>query len=142
MKQYNPKKVSISVRGFQITGFAEGTFVSIKKAQDRFKKKVGTDGEVVRSLVADESGEIEITLMHTSASNNILDAISREDRLLQTGVFPVQIKDISGTTIFTCAQAWIQKDPDQEFGDDAGSRTWVLAFADNDANSVIGGNLI
>lgn len=39
MKQYNPKKVSISVRGFQITGFAEGTFVSIKKAQDHFKKK-------------------------------------------------------------------------------------------------------
>ena len=129
-KTYSPKKVSISVAGVIITGYAEGTFVSVERSSDTFTKAVGSDGEVGRVHSADRSGLITLTLQQTSESNDVLSALQQVDELTLTGKFPVMVKDNNGTSLYTSGDAWIEKIADAEYSNDMSTREWRIACAD------------
>ena len=46
---YNPDEVAIVFAGIPISGFADGTFLSVEQNEDSFTMQVGTDGEACRS---------------------------------------------------------------------------------------------
>lgn len=123
---YDPQKVIISVGDVTVTGFAKGTFVKVSREEDGFSKVVGADGQVSRTRNANRSGSIEITLKASAASNDLLSAYAAADELAGTGVKPVQIKDGSGTTVCSAANAWIKKIPDVERGKEETEVTWAL----------------
>lgn len=138
-KTFSPKRVSVSVNGAIITGFADGTFVSIEMNSDAFTKVVGADGEVARSASADESGQITITLLQTSASNKILNDFHNADRLSLNGQGSVSIVDTNGTTLVAGADAWVKKHAVVEFGKEIVGREWVIDVGRLVVNQ--GGNL-
>jgi len=126
MKTYDPKKVIVVFGGVSITGYADGTFVSVAPATERFSKVVGADGEVARARSNDNTHEVTITLMQTSASNDDLADISGQDRDSNSGVRSLTIKDISGKTLMFWPEAWIRQTPNVEFAKTAGERGWVF----------------
>lgn len=138
---YDPKGVIITFGGVPLTGFADGDFISISAATDRFTKKIGADGEVARLRGNDDTSEVSITLMATSLSNTYLSSILEIDRLTNTGQRPLQILDLSGNSLFFWALAWIKKTPDVKYSKELGERTWVFD-TDQVINEVVNGNLL
>lgn len=126
VKQYDPKKVPIIFAGQLISGFADGTFLTIKRQTDTFSSMAGADGEVAVVQSADKRGEIVITLLQTSASNDILSAKFAAQEL--TGIVgePFLAKDLLGTTIASSDACWIKKYADLEFGKEVSAREWTL----------------
>lgn len=138
VKTYSPKKVQLIVLGNIISGFAAGTFIVASREVDAFTKILGGDGEVARTQSANRSGEVTITLLQTSGSNDILSAIAVADELAGTGIGPIIIKDTGGSTVLFSGEGWIRKQPDVEFADEAGDREWIIDMASMDY--FVGGN--
>lgn len=129
MRTYSPKKVQVVVADQLLTGFAKGSFVVVEKKEDDFETEVGSDGEGARTQSADESGSVTITLMQTSASNDILSNLRDVDKASGANVFNLMIKDGSGRTIISAAEAWIRKVPNSDFADKKTDRAWVIDSA-------------
>jgi len=137
VKTYDPSQVALIVGGFNITGFADGSFVTVARNADAFALYVGTDGEGTRAKSNNKSGRITITLAQSSDSNAILSGIASLDELSNNGVVPVLVKDSSGLSLYAAETAWIVKSPDSEFGKELGSREWIIE-TDNLAMFVAG----
>jgi hypothetical protein len=137
-KTYDPSQVAIIVGGFQITGFADGSFLTVARNTDAFALYIGTDGEGTRAKSNNKSGRITLTLAQSSDSNAILSGIAAADELSNSGIVPVLIKDNSGNSLYAAETAWIVKAPDSEFGREVGAREWIIE-TDNLA-VFVGGN--
>lgn len=137
---YDPSKVIVTFGAVQLSGFAEGTFISIKRSGNVFEKKKGSDGTIERINKNAMDFSVEITLQQTSNSNLLLDALMKADMVANAGVLPLTITDLYGSTLFEAPQAWISKDPDVDFGDDTTNRTWT--FETGVASLTIGGNAL
>lgn len=131
MKTYSPKNYDVIFAGVLLTGFAEGTFVTIATEGPGFSDVVGVDGEVTRNRLYDRRATVTVSLMQTSESNDELQAIYDSDRdgINGEGVGGLRIVDREGTTIFEAEDAWIQNDPDAELGAEASSRDWEIRCA-------------
>lgn len=126
VKTYDPKQVLVTFGGFTLSGFADGSFVTVERLEDAWSMQIGTDGEGTRSKSNNRSGSITIQLMQTSDSNQTLTALALADELSNSSALPLMVKDNSGTTICVAETAWIKKMPSSEFAREAGPREWVL----------------
>lgn len=122
---YSPGDVALSIGGNLITGFADGTFVSVEREVDAFTKVVGADGEVSRTKSANYSGMMTLTLLQTSDSNRILGSYLLDDELDSSGVFDVLLTDNNDNKIFA-GNGWIRKGPNVELASELSNREWVI----------------
>lgn len=127
---YDPKNVIVTVDGTNLSGFADGTFVTVERASETFTKVVGAYGEVARVKSADRSGSMTITLMQTSNSNLFLNSLANRDEQSSDGIVAIQVKDSTTNTTINAREAWIKTKPKAEFGKDMGNREWVFELAD------------
>ena len=130
LKTYDPKDVSVIVGGFPMTGFADGEFITVERSNNTFEKATGADGETTRVKQNDKSGEMTLTLMQTSQSNNILTTFAIADEEANAGIVPVLIKEGNSGTILESAFAWIRKPAAVSYGKDVSTREWVFDMAD------------
>lgn len=137
---YDPKEVTIAFGAIILEGFADGTFVSVEQNEDAFSVQVGSDGEACRSKSNNRSGRITATLGQWSNSNLLLSAVYNADIRTPNGdgIFPLIVKDNTGTSIFAAEKAWITKPAPSAFGREAESREWV--FETDNLVSNVGGN--
>ncbi len=136
---YSPSDVLISVAGMHtITGYADGTFVKISKNHKPFKQQRSMNGEIARIYTEDQTFKVEITLMQSSSSNNVLSMLYNIDLATRLGKFPLIIKDGRGSTTFVALSSWIEQIPDVTFASTLSTNTWVFGCADAIIN--IGGN--
>ena len=138
MKTFVPKLVQVDFNGLTITGFADGTMVKVTGNADDFTLVKGADGEGARIASADDSAEVEFSLLQTAAANDELSAMRTQDKLDGTGHGPLLVKDLSGRTLLHAEQAWIKRLPDPELGKDHSPRTWTLVC--DSLEAIIGGN--
>ena len=136
---YNPALVTLSIAGVTLTQFAKGTFINVEYDSDAFSDEVGTRGEVVRVRSADERGTIKATLMAASPSNDALSALAALDRLTGQGVGAALVKDVTGTSIHSAANAWIKKIPPKPYSTEADTVEWEFRCANLKHN--IGGTV-
>lgn len=125
-KTLDPKKVLVIVGGVPMSGFADGTFITVSRDEDSFTKRVGSDGEVARIKNANTTGSIVMTLLQSSASNDVLSGFLVADELSGAGVVPVLIKDLTGLTTIVTATAWVRKPADATFSKEVETREWTL----------------
>ncbi len=123
---YDPAKVTLSMGGNNIVGFAPGTFVKCARNEDAYTLSVGADGLGARTRNANRSGTIEITLKADSPSNDLLSAQAALDELSGEGVGAALVKDGTGTTVASAENAWIKKLPDIERAKELGEVTWTF----------------
>lgn len=138
VKTFDPKMVVITFGSIPISGYAEGTFVSVNRSGDAFAKRKGAGGDVERINKNQGDFEVTVTLLQTTPTNKELSAVLAADQVTNAGVFPLTIKDLLGETLFFAPQAWIRKDPEWEDGDDLNSRAWT--FDTGIGSNLIGGN--
>lgn len=139
-KQYDPGQVVVNFAGVDLVGFMDGTFVEAMRSSDAFKKKVGAGGDVTRTRNRDKSGEVKVTLMGASPSNDQLSALAALDELFGTGTGPLLVKDLLGATVIEAEVAWIRKVPDVSFADDESGREWMFDCAE--IYMVVGGSTV
>lgn len=130
---YDPSQVIVSITSagasVNLSGFADGTFVSVERAVETFSKVVGAGGEVARVKSADRSGTMTITLLQSSNSNMVLNALADADEQSGAGTFSIQIKDLTTGGDIQATDAWIKGKPKVEYGKDLSNREWVFEFA-------------
>ena len=124
---YDPKEVTVSISGLNISGFGDGTFVTIARADNEvYKMHVGAHGESARTKNNNETGTITMMLKQTSPSNKVLDGLKNNP-----ATFPVLVKNNSTSTLIcTSAEAWVGNDPDIEFADEESMVEWVITCSD------------
>lgn len=127
INSYSPKNVNISFQGIALTGFAEDSFIRIKRNSDVLTEVVGARGELSLTVVADKTGELELELLQTSPSNLALSALLAVMEL--GGVIPVGqflVTDPSGSNITIANNAYLKGTPDIELAKDQNSRVWTF----------------
>lgn len=125
---YDSNQVQIAFSGVPVQGYADGDFLTITKESDAFSSVVGTDGEVSRSKTNDRRATVEIILMSTSPTNDILSAIHVADINAPggAGVGSFLVTDLGGTSLYAAGNAWIKRSPDVTYGREPNERTWTL----------------
>lgn len=139
LQNYSPEDVTVLLAGVKpIQGFIDGTFVEIEKNTQTFQTYRSADGRIARKKDNDFSYTVRLTLMSTSASNDVLDYLAKVDQLTSMGKVPLIIKDQLGSTLFFSATTWVETIPTITFSTSIGERTWVLRSSQ--AISTVGGN--
>jgi len=137
-KTYNPREVIVTFRGVPLSGFTDGTFIEGSRNNPSWNTSVGADGEGVRAKSNDKSGTVTLTLLQSSASNLSLATLAQLDELAGEGSGQLEVVDLSGTTVMSAADAWIQQPADISFGQEKEDRVWV--FETDDLFMLHGGN--
>ena len=128
--KYNAAEMTVTFGAVLVSGFAPDTFVSVESDEDAFQKQVGADGEGVRTRTNNNGGFVTMTLMQSSATNDLFSALHNADRLTGAGVGPLLIQDQNGTTLVEAAKAWIRRFPTAEYGREASTREWIIDTTD------------
>lgn len=138
LRNYNPKEVSMIIAGNIVTGYADGSYLTIERNEDSFTLQIGSDGEGVRSKSNNRSGRFTFTVQQGAAINDILSGLLAADEARGAGTFSVLVKDNQGTSIHAAATAWVVRSPSAEYARDVGSREWIVE-TDN-LRTFVGGN--
>lgn len=136
--QYDPKQFTCIIGGKIMHGFADSTYIKVKRNQQAFNLKVGVDGEGTRAKSNDLSGQVEISLMQSSSANDDLTSFALADQLTNTGAVPVIVKDVSGRTVCSAVTGWVQKFPEIEFAKETSVWTWTIET--DSLQMFVGGN--
>jgi len=142
LKTFDPQTISLIIGGLPMGGFADGTFITFEYDEDTFTKTQGADGESTRVKSNNNDGILTLTLAQSSDSNIALSGLAELDRLSNSGVVPVLLKEISGlvvtATSIASAQAYIMKRPSVGYSKEISTREWPIAMVD--VIAIIGGN--
>jgi hypothetical protein len=126
IKTYNPKEVTIALGNHIVAGYADDSFITIDPNGDGVTKKVGCDGEIVRSVSPDDTYIVKLTVLQTSETNSFLQNRFKQDRQTGDGMFPILIKDLKGGMVFSSDAAWPAKPASRGFGKESNNREWEL----------------
>lgn len=143
VKTYDPKKVIVVFGAIALSGFAEGTFITVETQGDGITAIVGCDQEVVRSISPENVlKNVKVNLLQSSDSNDKLSLMHDMDNQNGAGVFPLAIKDLSGRSLFISDQAWIVKKPVFQRGKSASDGTceWNFQAVGTEEALFIGGH--
>ena len=121
-----------------VSGWAPGTFVSIKYDSPHYVETEGTDGEVCRVLRKKFKATITFSLMQSSKINELLSAALIADIGGASIPLPFITKDLNGNTVGIATQCWIPQLPDTAFADESVPREWTIKAAKLDL--LVGGN--
>lgn len=136
---FSPADLSISVAGLiDITGFIDGSFLSIEKEVTPFVYQRAIDGGTSRTHTKDDNYKVMITITQTSPSNDILNALHGIDIATQVGKVPLLIRDKQGNTIFFSPSASIENYPTITYSKGMEGRQWT--FRCPNGMLVVGGN--
>jgi hypothetical protein len=135
---FDPAEVVITIGGVPMSGYADGTFALLTRSVDAYSMVTGADGLTTRVKSNNRSGTLTLTLTQTSPSNDALSGFALLDELSNGGVVPIQVKDLSGTTVLFSATGWVRKIPDVEYSNILSNREWIFDLADFDM--FVGGN--
>lgn len=138
---YDAALSSISFGGIPITGFTDGEFMSIAPEADLFTDRMGADGEGARARSNDTRATLTLTLLASSATNDLLSARFREGVRGENGadVGAFSYRDNSGRTVCSATSAWINRIPDVTRGVEVGEVVWTIRLHGYSAD--IGGNI-
>lgn len=130
IKTYNPKQIVASWGTHIIGGWADDSFITIEPSGEGITKKVGCDGEIVRSISPDNTYKVKFSLLQTSDSNSYFNQMANVDRETGEGMQPLTIKDLKGSLLFSTEAAWIVKKPSITRGKADNNREWELDTGD------------
>jgi hypothetical protein len=130
---YDPTKMTVVVGGVILSGFSDGDYITAKRDEDLYMKRVGADGHVARARNGNKSGTIEIKLLQSSPAVNELSALLALDNFLFDGDILVPIAIVSpgtGAEVVASTQSWLKTPPEIVFGKEVNDRTFVFDCTD------------
>ncbi len=128
-RTYDPAQNPVYFAGQQAHGFADGEFVSVEQMSPTFSSQAGADGESSRTRSRDGRLTIKLTLMQTSAFNDVMAAAHATDRLFGDGVYPFMLEERGGATIVDAPEAWITAAAPVKRGKEQIATEWTIECA-------------
>jgi hypothetical protein len=125
-KSYNFSEVVLTIDGQRIGGYGEDGGVSVEFAGDDSEMVQGADGEVVVNQLPRQPATMTVTLLETSLSNGILQAIYTAQRLTGTALSPLALVDPSTGESLMSAEAKIANRPNITKNKSASAREWKI----------------
>lgn len=128
---YVSQNVVITWGPVPIEAFAD-TYVNVSYDSPQTSTTQAPDGPVANTLMPSTVGTIEVTLQQNSPSNKLLGAIFAGQKVSRTLVqSPMIVRDPSGGTLYTIADAHITEPPETPLGasHEDGLRTWTFRCA-------------
>lgn len=140
LANYSPERVNIVIGAIHtVTGFSDGSFVTIEKVSPTFTVKESADGVVSRTMNPSSLYTVRLTLAQSSDSNEVLSWMHNADLITKgRAKFPMTIKDASGNSVMFSAEAWIATVPPTTYSNNIEVREWEIVCAD--AVNHVGGN--
>jgi hypothetical protein len=134
-KEFSPDQFHVVFAGVTMQGFSEDSMCSLEFDSESFSDVVGVDGEVSRSKNMDRRAKLTISLMQTSATNDLLSAIYTAQRLGANGsdVAAMRIEDLNGRLVIAGAESWIMDTPKPKYGKSASEYEWIIRIANCEA---------
>lgn len=132
LASYSPEDVVVVLSNDKfshfISGYTEGTFLSVTRTVPHATLQNGADGSNARVVRGVKNCDVTLTLMATSESNDVLSQLLSLDEGSRDGsdAFTLTIKDNTGRTVMSSPQAFIGTNPDIDFGIEVTDRAWVL----------------
>lgn len=138
---WDGSQLNVIIGVVPITGLSDGDSVVARRNNPFYNSRAGMDGSVGRAKVTDKRGTFELHIMQTSEMLDELSALFNLDSLSEEGKFvgPLICADLSGRTVLSAGQAWLNEVGDIGFeGGAVGER--VFTFECADLKTWIGGN--
>lgn len=129
-KTFDPNQLTMIFGTSIMTGYADGTMLSIDMDEQRYNTEVDANGNSIRYKINNNNATITLTLNQGSPSNDVLSLFVNLDRQSDTGVFPISIKDNRGSTLISSVGAYVEKTPTITFGTTGNNREWVIKATD------------
>lgn len=130
---YDPKRYTLVVAGIPIPtkGYADGEFIKVVRAAQKFTKYVSTDGQVTRIRMHDDSATCTFTTAQRAEVNSILTAlyISDVNSANGAGIGPFLLKDQNGLTVHEGKECWIAQMPEVTLDKGLTVRPWIIDIA-------------
>lgn len=130
LRTYDPKQVSLIYGGQIVTGFAEGSFITVERNEDSANIQVGAQGDTTRTVSNNKSGRITVVLQQTSPSNAVFDAQRIAMELSGAGVASLLGKDNGSGDKWAGAKTWPVKPPPMGYAAETSNREWILETDD------------
>lgn len=112
-----------------ITGFSNGSEITVARNSDKYTPHVGAKGDTSYAKTNDNSGTIVFTLKHDSPSNILLSLLAKSDDTFTTQL--VDGNDI-GKAKAGGGECVIMKPADMPRGAEIGEREWTIAVPNLD----------
>lgn len=141
---YSPEDITVLINAggvaYEVSGFIDGTFITISREVPAATLVTGADKASARVIRSNKSATINLSLLRTVQSNDILTQILNNDQRTRddTWIFSILIKDNSGRSFYYGDQAFIGNNPDVNFSTSVEGNDWVIQVLDLDQYN--GGN--
>lgn len=128
--EHDAAQIDIILAGHRAEGFAPDSVITIAPNADHRSTKVGADGLVVSSKMNDETAEVTLTLLKTSATHRYLKALYRIDRSTPggAGVGAFFMRDRLTGEEDSSEVFWIKRRPDRKIEAEASEVEWKLTL--------------
>ncbi len=126
MDTYDPQKLTLVIAGNIISGWGEGSFVTVSRDEDTWLAVVGSDGRVARARNANKKGIITFTLLQTAPSNNVCSSLHNLDELTGVPAGAAQLIDQLGGTVISGDECFFLKPAEVEYDKEITGREWTL----------------
>ena len=125
LTRYDPAQVIVTYAGYKLEGYGKDTFVEVARNSPTYTTLAGAQGHAVAVKSADRTGYIQVTLLQTSMTNQVLSGLFNTSDLTPGGIAkPITVTDALGTTLCFCGAALIEKPADVRFAASHQERTW------------------
>ena len=127
MATYSPRDVVFIYGTIIAEGFMDGPMIDVEANSESFKKHIGTQGEVSRIQMHDETAKAVCRLKHDSPTNQAFSAALNSDIANGQGQRELLIKYRDGSgDVLAAPEAWIMGKPKKVYSDDMEGREWMF----------------
>lgn len=138
LKHYDAANVLSLYGVLPLSGTAPSGRVTLEFPEG-YGMEVGTDGEVARYKINNETCTVTVPIIQTSKTNDALTALYLADRNVPGGApLPFTCQDLLGTSLFSAAGSWIVGPPRVTYVQGIEAREWKFQLAQTAI--FIGGN--
>ncbi|MCL2188428.1 MAG: DUF3277 family protein [Defluviitaleaceae bacterium] len=132
IRTYDPGAVNLVVGGQVITGVADGTWITVERAEDSFTEYIGSKGEVAMAESNNRSGTVTVTLENTSPSVAYLYRLAK--RRGRNAIIDVSVVDANeeGGMRWAASEGRVRRPPNYEAGKEITEREFQIFVADLD----------
>lgn len=131
LANYSPERVNVVLALMHtVSGFVDGSFITIEKDSPTFTVRESADGVVSRTMNSSMLYTVRLTLAQYAESNEVLSWMHNADLITKgRAKFPMTIKDASGGSTMFAAEAWISTVPTTSFSTGVETREWEIKCA-------------
>ncbi|MBT8411711.1 MAG: hypothetical protein KJP02_07940 [Octadecabacter sp.] len=125
---YSADQHFLTIGGFPIQGFQEGSTLSIAFDEDQMSKQVDVDGKNVTFIKSNNhTTTVSFTLNEGSPANDFLSQLYADFRAGNGGVEPMFFKDNNGRSLAQSDACTVQTVPGLGGGAESSGREWTLS---------------